>query len=329
MFTRILVLLDGSDFGDWALPLAAALARRSDAALELVHAEEPYTLAIGAPAYDRRLEDDIRAKTRTRLENTRERVVDHLGREVLLAWLDGPVDQALEKHVAESGADLVVMTTHGRRGLSRVVLGSVADHMARHSRVPVLFVRPKATGVTWRGEPLLRRLVIPLDGSELAESVLDRAVMLATAGETELALLRIVVPLPAGSYPDVMDGIPLDRDDLSRRQKEAEIYMERVSAELRANGFATTVKVAENRHIARAILDYAEEVDADLIALATHGRGAAARFMLGSVADKILHEATVPLLLYRPPTDDIAHVADGTAHTSTMGHTNPPAHPHV
>jgi nucleotide-binding universal stress UspA family protein len=314
MFTRILVLLDGSDFGDWALPLAAALARRSDAALELVHALEPYPYTLGAPAYDRRLEDELRQKTRTRLENTRERVAEYLRREVLLAWPEGPVEQALERHVAESGADLVVMTTHGRGGLSRVLLGSVADHTARHSPVPVLFVRPKKTGVTWRGEPLLRRIVIPLDGSELAESVLDHAVMLATAGETELALLRIVVPLPAGSYPNVLDGIPLDRDDLSRRQRDAGMYLERMSADLRANGFATTVRVKAASKIARAILDYAGDADADLIALATHGRGAAARFMLGSVADKILREATVPLLLYRPPPSNVANVADGAAH---------------
>lgn len=326
MFTRILVLLDGSDFGDCALPLAAALARRSDAALELVHAQEPYTLAPGAPAYDRRLEDDIRAKTRTRLENTRERVAEHLGREVLLARLEGRVVQALEKHVADSGADLVVMTTHGRGGLSRVWLGSVADHLARHSPVPVLFVKPQASGITWHGEPLLRRLVIPLDGSKLAESVLDRAVMLATAGETELALLRIVVPLPHGSYPDITDGIPLDKDDLSRRQRDAEVYLHRVAAELRANGFVTTARVATNDHIARAILDFAEDIEADLIAVATHGRGAAARVVLGSVADKILRGAIMPVLMFRPTAEDIVRVAASAAQAAAGGgQAGPPA----
>ncbi len=324
MFTRILVLLDGSDFGDWALPLAAALARRSDAALELVHAQESYPYAAGAPAYDRQLDDEIKRKTRTRLTNTRERVAGHLGRDVLLTWLKGRVEQALEQHVAESGADLVVMATHGRGGLNRMWLGSVAHHMARHSPEPVLFVRPHATGVSWLGEPLLRRLVIPLDGSELAETVLDRAVMLAMPGETELALLRIVVPLPSGSYPDITEGIPLDQDDLSRRQRDAEQYMQRVSAELRASGFATTVRVEAARHVARAILDYAEEVDADLIALATHGRGAAARVVLGSVADKILRGAPMPVLTFRPTPEDMARFAVAAAQSGAGGQAGSP-----
>ena len=316
MFTRILVLLDGSDLGDWGLPLAAALARRSDARLELVHVREPYSVAHNAPVYDNRLEDEIRARTRTRLENTKERVTEYLGRDALLAVLEGPVTRTLETHIASSGADLVVMATHGRGGLSRLWLGSVADYLARHSTVPMLYVRPQTTGVTWRGEPLLRRIVVPLDGSELAETVLDRAVTLATPGETELALLRIVVPLVAVPRPDIMDGLPFALADLSRRQREAEAYLEHMSAELRASGFAATTKVSANGHIARAILEYAEEVEADLIALSTHGHGGAARLLLGSVADKILRAASMPVLMLRPTPDHIAQVTASVARGS-------------
>lgn len=325
MFTRILVLLDGSDLGDWGLPLAATLARRSAAVLELVHVQVPYSVVHKAPVYDDRLEDELRAMTRTRLENTKQRVTEYLGRDALLTVLEGPVTRTLETHIENSGADLVVMATHGRGGLSRLWLGSVADFLARHSTVPMLYVRPQTTGVTWRGEPLLRRIVIPLDGSELAEAVLDRAVPLAAPGETELALLRIVVPLVAVPRPDVMDGLPFAQVDLVRRQREAEAYMERVSGELRASGFATTTKVSANGHIARAILDYAEEIDADLIALSTHGHGAAARFLLGSVADKILRAASMPVLMFRPSPEHIARVTASVARGSAGAQVNPSA----
>lgn len=325
MFTRILVLLDGSDLGDWGLPLAATLAHRSDAVLELVHVQEAYIVAHNAPGYDHRLEYELRARTRDRLENTLKRVTEYLGRNAQLTLLEGRVASTLETHIEHSGADLVVMATHGRGGLSRLWLGSVADHVARHSTVPVLLVRPQTTGVTWRGEPLLRRIVIPLDGSELAEAVLDRAVTLAAPGETELALLRIVVPLVAVPRPDVMDGLPFAQVDLVRRQREAEAYMERVSGELRASGFATTTKVSANGHIARAILDYAEEIDAELIALSTHGHGAAARYLLGSVADKILRAASMPVLMFRPTPEHIARATASVARGSAGAQANPSA----
>jgi len=292
-----------------------------------VHAHAPYAYAPGAPAFDRRMDDELKAKMRYRLENTRERVAGHLKREVPLSWLEGPVAATLEKHVAESGADLVVMTTHGRGGLSRAWLGSMAEHMARRSPVPVLFVRPRAVGVTWSGEPLLRRIVIPLDGSELAETILDHAVMLATPGETELALLQVVVPLAVASYPYITSGIGFDQDDLARRQHDAEMYLERVAAELRANGFATTVRVAASGQIAGAILDYAQNAEADLIALATHGRGAAGRLILGSVADKLLRGATMPRLMFRPAPGDITRLAGATTRAPAVEDTKPPARP--
>ena len=316
MFTRILVPTDGSDFSDSVLPFAAVLARRSDAALELVHVHRYFPYSQGAPAHDRGLDNDEKARTHHRIANTQARLAAYLGRDVSVTWLEGPPAHTLGEYVSKSGADLVVMTTHGRGGLSRVWLGSVADHMVRHSPVPVLLVRPTEAGVAWLEEPVLRRIVIPLDGSELAESILERAVMLATPGETELALLQVVVPLMVASYPDLPSGIAFDRGDLERRQRAAERYLERLADELRANGFATTVIVAVDSHIARAILDYAEDADADLIALATHARGAPARFVLGSVADKVLRAATMPLLMFRPAPNDITRLAETRAQVS-------------
>jgi nucleotide-binding universal stress UspA family protein len=181
--------------------------------------------------------------------------------------------------------------------------------MARHSPVPVLFVRSMAVGVTWRGEPLLRRVLIPLDGSELAETMLEHAVVLATPGETELSLLQVVVPIEVASDPFITNGIAFDRDDVERRQRAAETYLENVAAELRAIGFATTVRAIVHGQVARAILDYAQLADTDLIALATHGRGALARVALGSVADTVLREATTLLLMFHPSSADVARHA--------------------
>ena len=147
MFTRIVVPTDGSDFSDSALPFAAALARRSEAALELVHVHRHFPCTQGAPAHDRGLDDDEKVRMHHQIANTQARLAAYLRRDVSVTWLEGPAAQTLGEYVSKSGADLVVMTTHGRGGLSRVWLGSVADHMVRHSPVPVVLVRPSAAGV--------------------------------------------------------------------------------------------------------------------------------------------------------------------------------------
>ena len=325
MYTRILVPLDGSDFADSALPLAAALAQRSEALIDLVHVHAPYFAPSGAPAFDRRLDDELKALMRARLENTRARISAHLRRDVQSTWLEGDVGTELQAQIGDSEADLVVMTTHGRGGIRRAWLGSVADHVVRHVSKPVLLVRPRASGITWKGEPLLRRMLIPLDGSALAESVLDHAVTLATAGETEIVLLQVVIPVGLAANAYVTDGIYFDRDDSQRRQAAAKEYLERVAADLRAHGFDTTVRVVVEERVAHAILEAAEQGKADLIAIATHGRGRAARAVLGSVADKILRNATLPLLMFRPSPDDVARAAaaderDVTGETAISGH---------
>lgn len=325
MYTRILVPLDGSDFADCALPLAAALAQRSEAHIDLVHVHAPYFTPSGASVFDRRLDDELKTLMRVRLENTRARIAAHLKRDVQSTWLEGDVATELQDHIGESEADLVVMTTHGRGGLSRVLLGGVADRVVRHVSKPVLLVRPHASGITWKGEPLLRRMLVPLDGSALAESMLDHAVTLATPGETEIVLFQVVIPVGLAANAYVTDGIYFDWDDTQRRQTTAGGYLERVAKELRANGFATTVRVIVEGRVAGAILDAAEQGNADLIAMATHGRGRAAQAVLGSVADRVLRAAKLPLLIFRPSPDNVARAAaaeeqDVTGETALPGH---------
>jgi nucleotide-binding universal stress UspA family protein len=317
MYTRILVPLDGSDFADCALPLAAALAQRSEALIDLVHVHAPYFAPSGAPAFDRRLDDELKTLMRARLENTRARIAAHLKRDVQSTWLEGEVAAELQAHIDDSEADLVVMTTHGRGGLSRAWLGRVADQVVRHASKPVLLVRPRAIGVTWKEEPLLRRMLVPLDGSALAESVLDHAVTLATPGETELVLFQVVIPVGLAANAYVTDGIYSDRDDINRRQAAAGEYLEGVAKELRVNGFTTTTRVTVEGRVVRAILEVAEQCSADLIAIATHGRGRAARAVLGSVADRVLRTATLPLLMFRPSAVDIARADAAKGHDVT------------
>ena len=306
MYTHILVPLDGSALGERALPVALALAQRSGARIELVHAHERNIFPRGAPMYDTRLDNEFEAEMRRELEQLAERLHSTSRLPVSTTLLGGRVTRMFRDHVATSGADLMVMTTHGYGGLSRAWLGSVSDHLVRHSNVPVLLVRPGAEGSGPTTELLFRRILVPLDGSPIAETAVDHAVTLGTPGETEYTLLQVVIP-PAtagASSPYPLTREPIDRGDLQRRQHEAEAYLDRVRCELTESGFVTKTAVVVHHQIARGILEHAHAYDADLIALVTRGRGAMPRGLLGSVAEKILRAARTPLLLYHPPSAD-------------------------
>ena len=304
MYTSILVALDGSAFAERALPVAIALARRSDARLSLVHVDEPHAWPPVALPTDPRLETEPWSGIHRALDALADRIRAQHGIQTAVTCLEGSAARALARHVASSDAELLVMATHGSGGLSRAWLGSVADHMVRHSAVPVLLVRPGATGAA-RGEPLFRRILVPLDGSSLAERALEHAVSLALPGATAFTLLQVVVPESVPVPPYAVTWA-MDRADLARRMREGVTYLERPRADLAENGFTAAAEVVGNRSVARGILDYARKHDVDLIALATHGRGGVGRLLMGSVADKILRGARMPLLIYHPPgTEDV------------------------
>jgi nucleotide-binding universal stress UspA family protein len=204
--------------------------------------------------------------------------------------------------VATQRADLVVMTTHGRGPLSRAWLGSVADQLVRSLAVPILLVRPRETASELRGEPALRHILIPLDGSALAEQMVRPAVALGTVMQADYTLFQVVPHVrlpgfdPTGSELSETTEPPL----LGQHRREAEYYLDQIADGLRAQGRRVQTRVVVHPHAAAAILEEVQARGIDLLALATHGRGGLPRLLLGSVADKVLQGAAIPVLLYRP-----------------------------
>ena len=191
------------------------------------------------------------------------------------------------------------MTTHGRTGLSRAWLGSVADSIVRQVGVPVLMLRPCADQAA---PTTFRRVLIPLDESPRAECVLDSAVSLAGVGATYV-LVDVVPPVPLVlGYVDPysMSAAVADPEATDRAVATAKEYLARVAQRLRDRGITLIEQhVAVADHPAPTLLDTAKAHDVDLIAIGTHGRGSS-RFVLGSVADKLLRGAKTPLLVCRP-----------------------------
>jgi nucleotide-binding universal stress UspA family protein len=313
MDSSILVPLDGSVLSEHALPLACDLALRTQAILRLVHVHtlSPSPISIeGQPVIDEHLASLSREHERTYLERIKHQLAVVAGPQLQLTVdvLDRSIESIVNESVAvflanyvlTTGVDLVVMTTHGRSGLARFWLGSVADTLVRLSRIPILLLRPTEHAINYAQPPSLSKILIPLDGSGLAEQILEPAVAVGDLMQAEYTLLRVVKPAHFASFSSSPQLERWDMETNRELETQAANYLNRVAQRLQTTDRRMYTRVLFANNPASAILEEAQQQAMDLIALATHGRSGWARFTLGSVADKVLRGATVPVLVYRP-----------------------------
>lgn len=299
---HILVPLDGSPFSEHAVPVALDIARRTGARLHLVHVHEVAVAEVypdGLPVFDERWDGALRAQEEDYLRSLAHRCMETGGISPVTELLEGPVQAAIASYASELGIDRIVMTTHGRGGISRAWVGSVADGLIRKAAVPILLIRPKEQIVDWRRGAEARHVLIPLDGSEMGEGILEPAVELGSLLGARFTLLRVVLPVPfAGGRHTA--AAAFSEDAVARSRQSAEEYLQRVAARLRERGLTVSTAAVVHTAPALGILDYAATGSVDMIAMATHGRGGWSRVALGSVADKVMRGTMMPVLLYRP-----------------------------
>ena len=311
MYSTIVVPLDGSAFGERALPTAVALAQRSDAALELVHVRKPVPVAAGAPPLDPAWDGEAEQQIRAHLAGLAERLRRDAHVPAKAVVVRGEVAAAIQDYAGERAAGLIVMATHGRGGVSRAWLGSVADDLVRRAPIPILLIRPDAESAPARREPLFRRVLVPLDGSWRSEEVLTHAATLGTPGRTEYLLLTVVTAWTAVEpFPSVATA--LAREDLARSiesmQARATDRLVRVAGSLREIGAVASTHIVLHSHPASAILEFAHDHSIDLIVLSTRVRSVTDRLLIGSVADKVIRGAEVPVLVCGPKLEATARL---------------------
>jgi nucleotide-binding universal stress UspA family protein len=293
MYHSILVPLDGSPFGEHALPYALDIARRTGAQIHLAH-----VYVIPPVKTDDTVNVELRAHEQAYLEGLVARVQPHCAGPITTVQLDGPIATELHDYAMAIKADLVVMTTHGRGAVSRFWLGSVADKLVRQLPMPVLLVRPHEPAPDFAHAPARSHILIPLDGSPLAEQILPHAIAFGQLTQADITLLQ-AVPLVIQTYGMELYGAGWDDQVLEQLRTNARVYLDGVAASLRTQSLRVRAVVVDDIP-ASAILEYARTHAVDLIALATHGQGGLARWVLGGVADKMVRGATLPVLLYRP-----------------------------
>jgi nucleotide-binding universal stress UspA family protein len=320
MYRSLLVPLDGSDAAEFALPMALSLARKFEASLQIVHVYAPVWGRHGrAESAHEVIDREMRARGQAYNDAVIQRLQAAGGTSLSAVFLEGPiVASAINRQAAASEADLMVMTTQGRAPMARFWLGSVADALLRQAAIPILFVRAEDGQPDLNQEPLLQRVLIPLDGSELAEQILEPSVALAAAMQSEITLLRVVRQLTPASYDPASSRISGIRPTLLKQLEEvdreewkrAEDYLVQVAQRLRGRSLNVDTRVVSHVRPATAILDDAASHGADLIALATQGYGGLKRLFVGSVADKVLRGATSAVLVRRPAGESASPIED-------------------
>lgn len=292
-FGTILVPLDGSARAERALPAAARLAQATHSTLLLarvVPLTTPAAILAAEGVYTdpdvyQQLRDGDEHAAATYLEQQaaplRKRGVDVLARTCVRS---GEVTGCLLAIEREEQVGLVVMTTHGRTGVARLALGSVADRLVRQGQVPVLLLRSLDGEAQ---EPPLARAVVPLDGSARAEQSLVIALRLAGAVLQQAQAVRVV-----------------ETADATQQIAEAHQYLDAITGQwtplFAERGATFTARVRIGAPAEQIIQQVT--VDGDLIVLATHGRSGLVRLTLGSVADQLLRDSAAPLLLVRAGT---------------------------
>jgi len=300
-FRSILVPLDGSPFAEQAVPLAARIAQRSGSKLRLafVHKLPAPPVDSAAAKLFTSIEAATRKAERAYLRGVQARLREGGTRLSSAVTLTGDPGPALAQYAQEMAIGLVVMATHGRGGIRRAWLGSVADHLIRHLEIPVLLVRP-AEGVAPPSRPGAGRILVPLDGSPLAEEALDTGARLARALDTELSLLQVVPPVLLSDDPALPLPSAYDEELTGMCRTQAQDYLDDVVERLHAQGLRASGVAVVGWSPVDSILEVARPEHIALVALATHGRGGLRRLALGSVADKLVRGADVPVLVYRP-----------------------------
>lgn len=337
MYRKVVVPLDGSELAEDVLPHVAELIRGRDSRVYLLSVT-PMMRGVTPPLVDLRPKREERERVRRELGEylrTAARRLEPVAADVQVGVRFGrPADEILA-FARKVSADLIAMSTHGRSGISRWVFGSVADRVLRGATCPVLLVRAGLRRETLSGSVETRsaeqraqlratyqRILVPLDGSELAEQVLPyvKALIRPTLslgpvsdrapgglmGGRRIFLVSVLTTGPRNrtvalltSYPA---GLRLTTSALHHTEIQLRSYLRSVATALREQG-VTVYTAVQRGSPAEEILAYAAEVDADLIGMTTHGASGTGQWVYGNVAGKVLQGAHSPVLLVRPTSE--------------------------
>lgn len=298
MYSKLLIPLDGSKTAESVLPFVNILQDTPHIPIELLTVIDISQMTTHIAADKARYLDHLIAEAeRVSEEYLRGVAVKLKGFEVGYTVERGkPADVIIAKAV--SAATLVAMATHGRSGINRWLLGSVAEKVLRGTSSPLFLVRAGADDLT-AGQSI-GSIIVPLDGSAIAESILPAAVEMTRRLSAEIVLFR-GYELPASAYYGSEDYLP-NYDELKKQVKaEAQDYLNDQAQALNAKGLSRVKTAVTEGLAADEIIRCAREYPNSLLAMCTHGRSGVQRWVLGSVTETVVRHAPGPVLVQRAP----------------------------
>ena len=297
MFNKILIAVDDSACSERAGRVGLQLAQKLHLPVLIGHVlkSPPSYMGLTVPS-----------ETMQRFAQDLLHPWEVLGREMQLEldseYLDDPnIAEGIVFLANRSGCDLIIMGTHGREGIGRLLLGSVAERVSRLAKMPLLLVR--GDGAVDPSTGVFERILAPIDGSLAGHPAFELADRLAQQLDAELDLLYVIPPIPAPMVEPWGTSAMINYDwepTLKAMQDEGQAVLEGAQKQAKAPRVKATLIPCEHRHQAQAIVAYAHQHHADLIVMGTHGRTGLDRLLLGSVSEGVAHHAGVPLLLVRP-----------------------------
>lgn len=269
---HVLIPLDGSALAEGVVPVVASLHPHK---VTFLHVQEAVDTHAAAEALF------ASARQHAAIPAERSQALSRPGR---------PADAILAA-ANEVGATLIAMSTHGRTGFNRLVLGSVAEEVVRAAPVPVLLLR---SGVSVSSRPVFERPLVGYDGSEKAWRAVEALALVGGGklGQVDLLGVHDVAPLRPGRFDEAIEGF------IAGHRMALLEQVERAGERARHLGLNVSTAVREGRP-STVLLETAEENENTVVVVATHGRTALTRWIFGSVAEELLHASTLPLLIAR------------------------------
>jgi nucleotide-binding universal stress UspA family protein len=303
MYSKLLVPLDGSKTAENVLPFARCFARSLQARVELLAIVDIAEMA-------RHVTADQVSMIRTLIDDETRRFENYLGGvakkfpvgEVQCTVRKGNAAEAIIEAAAADKQTLIAMATHGRSGLDRWLLGSVAEKVLRGASNPTLLVRAKDEKAPLWEMATMKRVIVPLDGSELSERILPSVETLAKNFDLEVTLFGVYGgPFSASAAGDGFYNTGQIEAFIAGLRAETVEYLEKKTAELKRRGIEKVSFVAKEGLEADEIIAIARETPDTLIAMCTHGRSGVKRWMLGSVTETVVRHSDNPVFVMRAP----------------------------
>jgi nucleotide-binding universal stress UspA family protein len=305
MYRALMVPLDGSTFSRHAIPWALALARPETTVVHLVDVLRPDGVETpNALLVDPAIARDHRAVREAALSDLANRLSLGTGVSFRSAVEEGDAVHELIVYGVANAVEVIVMSTHGRGGFGRALLGSVSDGVIRRGTVPVLLVRPHRHDPEEHEPAGVSDVLVPLDGSAEGEQIIDQAIAISALTGAACVLLHVDVPVlvsgiaTAGKLPDTW-GVRVEEADAADYLARITDRFARIADRFVRHSIPVSTAFVHDVDAASGILAYCRSHPVSLIAMTTHGRGVLGQLLFGSVAEAVLHRAEVPVFLLR------------------------------